>query len=64
MWNLINTWLTKLNNWFTNISNHFFNHQNKWLNLALLIIILLFLPHLLCLNNKFPFDKAKHNQFL
>ncbi|PWV43903.1 MAG: hypothetical protein DF280_01105 ['Brassica napus' phytoplasma] len=59
MWNLINTWLTKLNNVLNIISHYLFTYQNQWLNLALLIIILLFLPHLLCLNNKFPFDKAK-----
>ncbi|GAK74034.1 MAG: hypothetical protein QS2022_3790 [Candidatus Phytoplasma asteris] len=49
MWNRINTWLTKLNNGFAAISNCFFNNQNQRLNLVLLTIILLFLPHLLCL---------------
>ncbi|WAN63258.1 hypothetical protein RS022_03170 [Candidatus Phytoplasma rubi] len=31
------------------ISDYFFTYQNQWLNLGLLIIILLFLPHLLYL---------------
>ncbi|PWV43649.1 MAG: hypothetical protein DF280_02855 ['Brassica napus' phytoplasma] len=45
MWNLINTWLTKLNNMLNAISHYFFTYQNQWLNLGLLTIILLFLPH-------------------
>ncbi|OOP60585.1 hypothetical protein B2G44_00010 [Candidatus Phytoplasma citri] len=49
MWNLINTWLTKLNNVLNIISHYFFTYQNQWLNLGLLMIILLFLPHLLYL---------------
>ncbi|KND62797.1 hypothetical protein AlmWB_00040 [Candidatus Phytoplasma phoenicium] len=49
MWNLINHWLTKLNYNLHKISCYFFNYQNQWLNLGLLIIILLFLPHLLYL---------------
>ncbi|QKX95220.1 hypothetical protein [Candidatus Phytoplasma asteris] len=49
MWNLINTWLTKLNNVLNNISHYFFTYQNQWLNLGLLTIILLFIPHLLYL---------------
>ncbi|MGL9687383.1 MAG: hypothetical protein ACQBVK_01090, partial [Candidatus Phytoplasma sp. TWB_XP] len=49
MWNLINTWLTKLNNNLKTISDYFFTYQNQWLNLGLLTIILLFLPHLLYL---------------
>ncbi|MEZ0180208.1 hypothetical protein ['Camptotheca acuminata' phytoplasma] len=47
MWNLINTWLTKLNNNLKTISDYFFTYQNQWLNLGLLTIILLFLPHFL-----------------
>ncbi|TKA88191.1 MAG: hypothetical protein QS2022_1710 [Candidatus Phytoplasma asteris] len=49
MWKLINTWLTKLNNNLKTISDYFFTYQNQWLNLDLLTIILLFLPHLLYL---------------
>ncbi len=49
MWNLINPWLTKLNNGLNKISAHYLTYQNQWLNLALLTILLLFLPHLLCL---------------
>ncbi|QKX95515.1 hypothetical protein [Candidatus Phytoplasma asteris] len=49
MWNLINTWLTKLNNMLKTISDYFFTYQNQWLNLGLLTIILLFIPHLLYL---------------
>ncbi|RMI87648.1 hypothetical protein PSSA1_v1c6560 [Candidatus Phytoplasma solani] len=49
MWHFINTWLTKLNNVLNTISHYFFTYQNQWLNLGLLIIILLFLPHLLYL---------------
>ncbi|GLH60540.1 hypothetical protein HGD80_03520 [Paulownia witches'-broom phytoplasma] len=49
MWNLINTWLTKLNNSLNTISHYFFTYQNQWLNLGLLTIILLFLSHLLYL---------------
>ncbi|WP_081931947.1 hypothetical protein ['Chrysanthemum coronarium' phytoplasma] len=48
MWNLFNTWLIKLNNSLNTISHYFFTYQNQWLNLALLMIILLFLPHILC----------------
>ncbi|MBT1576977.1 hypothetical protein KEC49_02315, partial ['Elaeagnus angustifolia' witches'-broom phytoplasma] len=49
MWNLFNTWLTKLNNILHKISSSFFTYQNQWLNLGLLTIIFLFLPHLLYL---------------
>ncbi len=49
MQNLINTWLTKLNNGLNNLSKNFLTYQNQWLNLVLLTIILLFLPHFLCL---------------
>ncbi|WAN63030.1 hypothetical protein RS022_00170 [Candidatus Phytoplasma rubi] len=49
MWNFINTWLTKINNSLNTISRYFFTYQNQWLNLGLLTIILLFLPHFLYL---------------
>ncbi|WP_026071962.1 hypothetical protein, partial [Vaccinium witches'-broom phytoplasma] len=49
MWHFINTWLTKLNNSLHKISSAFFTYQNQWLNLGLLMIILLFLPHILYL---------------
>ncbi|AYJ01096.1 hypothetical protein CWO85_00905 [Candidatus Phytoplasma ziziphi] len=49
MLNLFNTWLTKLNNILHKISSYFLIYQNQWLNLGLLIIILLFIPHLLYL---------------
>ncbi|WAN63384.1 hypothetical protein RS022_04970 [Candidatus Phytoplasma rubi] len=49
MWNFINTWLAKLNNSLNTISRYFFTYQNQWLNLCLLTIILLFLPHFLYL---------------
>ncbi|PQP79515.1 hypothetical protein C6B37_01720 [Candidatus Phytoplasma phoenicium] len=49
MWHFINTWLTKLNKGLNKISSSFFTYQNQWLNLVLLTIILLFVPHLLYL---------------
>ncbi|WEX20366.1 MAG: hypothetical protein TB2022_2830 [Candidatus Phytoplasma citri] len=49
MWHLFNAWLTKLNNGLNILSSYFFTYQNQWLNLGLLTITLLFLPHLLSL---------------
>lgn len=49
MWNFVNRWLTELNNGLNQLSSLFFTYQNRWLNLTLLTIILLFLPHLLYL---------------
>jgi hypothetical protein len=48
MWKLIENLLTYLNQKLSDVSEYFFKYHNQWLNLVLLFIILLFLPHILC----------------